>query len=178
MKVRELMTSPAHSCQPQDTLAHAARLLWDHDCGILPIVDRDGRVGATITDRDICMAAMTRGSRLEDLRVAESMSRGLFTCGPDDDVSIAADRMIEHQVHRLPVVDAEGKLCGLLSLNDIAVVGEKDARLGREAFRVLAGVCRRRAAVPAVVTPVKAAAVAAGVATASASRQKRSPSVG
>lgn len=169
MKVRELMTFPAHTCQAQDTLAQAARLMWEHDIGILPVVDRDGRVGATITDRDICMAAWTRGARLEELRVAESMSKGLFACAPDDDVTIAANRMVQHQVHRLPIVDAEGKLAGMLSLNDLAVAGERDARIGREAFRALAGVCRRRAGLPAitataVATNARVAAAPAGVA--------------
>lgn len=157
MKVRELMTSPAHACQPQDTLARAAQLMWDHDFGILPVVDREGRIGGTITDRDIAMAALMRGRRLDELRCADSMSKGLFTCGPDDDVAVAAGRMVEHQVHRLPVVDAKGKLAGLLSLNDLAVAGASDARVAREAARVLAGVSRRRAGVPTVVAATGAA---------------------
>lgn len=153
MKVRELMTSPAHTCRPQDSLAHAAGLLWDHDCGMLPVVDHDGRVGATVTDRDICMGAWSRGAALDQLRVADCMSRTLFTCRPDDEVVEAAAAMIAHQVHRLPVVDAEGKLAGLLSLNDLALAGEQDATLAREAMRVLAGVSRHRAQVPALVPP-------------------------
>jgi CBS domain-containing protein len=168
MKVRELMTFPAHACQAQDTLADVARLMWDHDCGMLPVVDRDGRVAATITDRDICMAAWTRGGRLEDMRVAEAMSKHLFTCTADDDVAIAANRMVQHQVHRLPIVDARGKLAGVLSLNDLAVAGEQDPRIGREAFRALVGVCRRRAGVPAVVAPDVAPAKTAKVAAAPA----------
>ncbi len=161
MKVRELMTSPAHTCQPHDTLAHAAQQMWDHDCGILPVVDRDGRVGATITDRDICMAALTRGRRLDELRVADAMSKQVFACSPDDDVATAAGTMALHQVHRLPVVDGKQQLSGLLSLNDLALAGDADARLAREASRVLAGVCRHRARVPAVVAPGTAAAAPA-----------------
>ncbi|MBL8727198.1 MAG: CBS domain-containing protein [Planctomycetes bacterium] len=176
MKVRELMTFPAHTCKAQDSLAHAARLMWDHDIGILPVVDREGRVGATITDRDICMAAWTRGARLEELRVADSMSKRLFACAPDDDVAVAAGRMVQHQVHRLPIVDGEGKLAGLLSLNDLAVAGEQDARIGREAFRALAGVCRRRAGVPAV--PAPATTANAKAAPAGTTKAGRAPAAG
>lgn len=161
MKVRELMTSPAYTCQPQDSLARAAQLMWDHDFGILPVVDREGRVGGTITDRDICMAAFTGGRRLDELRVADSMSKGLFVCSPDDDITVAASRMVEHQVHRLPIVDAKGKLVGLLSLNDLAISGEKDPRVGREAARALAGVSRRRAGVPVAIAPRPATAATA-----------------
>ena len=148
MKIRELMSSPAYTCKAQDSLESAARQLWEHDCGILPVVDRDGRVGAVITDRDICMGALMSGKRLADLRVADSMSRRLTTCSPDDDLAVAVQRMSEHQIHRLPVVDALGKPLGMLSLNDLAVSGAREPAVGREATKVLASVCRHRAAVP------------------------------
>lgn len=160
MKIRELMSSPAHTCRPQDALTTAAQRLWEHDCGILPVVDGDGRVGAVITDRDICMAAYTSGKALAELRVADCMSRTLVTCRPDDDLATAVQRMSQHQVHRLPIVDDQGQPCGLLSLNDLAVVGASDARVGREAMKVLAAVCRRRAGVPAEVAAPKVAASA------------------
>ncbi|MBX3463599.1 MAG: CBS domain-containing protein [Planctomycetes bacterium] len=147
------MSAPVHTCQPQSTLADAARLLWEHDCGLVPVVGRDGRVGATVTDRDICMAALLRGRRLDELRVAETMSKQVVTCSPDEDVQAAAERMVAQQVHRLPVVDADGKLQGILSLNDLALAGEADARLGREALRALVGISRHRSKVPAVVAP-------------------------
>lgn len=151
MKVRELMTSPAYTCRPQDSLESAAQLLWDHDCGMLPVVDGQGRVGAAITDRDICMGAYTRGRQLAELRVADSMSRDVVTCRPDEDVELAVARMAARQLHRLPVVDENGKPAGVLSLNDIALAGQHDARMGREALKALAAACRRRSSVPEVV---------------------------
>ncbi len=153
MKIRELMVSPVHVCRPQDSLERAAQLLWEHDCGVLPVVDRDGRVGAAITDRDICMGAYTRGSRLADLRVMDSMSRGIETCTADEDVSVVAERMAGHQVRRLPVVDESGKAIGIVSLNDIALAGETDAKIGREASKVLIASCRRRTKEHEKVTP-------------------------
>lgn len=159
MNVRELMSSPAYTCRPQDSLQHAARMLWEHDCGMLPVVDAEGRVGAAITDRDICMAAFTKGLPLSALRVADCMSRGVVLCRADEDVAAIAQRMAEHQLHRLPVVDALGRPIGVVALNDLVLEGDGNGPLGRAALQVLAGVSRRRAQVPAVVTrPLPAAA--------------------
>lgn len=155
MNVRQLMSSPATSCSPDDSLSHAAHLLWEHDCGMLPVVDRAGRLGATITDRDVCMGAYTKGRRLGELRVADSMSHRLVTCRDDDSIATAARTMIDHRVRRLPVVDADGKLCGVLSLNDLARAAPKDPAVGREVLQILTAVCTKPAAVPA---PGKAAA--------------------
>lgn len=144
MKVRDLMSSPVHTCRPQDSLARAAQLLWQHDCGVLPVVDRDGKVGAAITDRDICMGAWSRGQGLDALRVADSMSKTVVTCRAEDDLGVAAEVMGKHQVHRLPVVDEQGKAIGLLSLNDMAVAAERDPQVGKQVLRVLGAVCHHR----------------------------------
>jgi CBS domain-containing protein len=153
MKVRELMSSALFTCRPADSLAHAARLMWDHDCGLLPVLDRDGRVGAVITDRDVCMGACTRGRDLEALRVADSMSKTVVTCLADDDVTTAADRMVQHQLRRLPVVDAQGKPVGLLTLNDLAGAADHVPQLARQALRVLTSVGRHRSSVPTASSP-------------------------
>lgn len=159
MKVRELMNSPAYQCHPHDSLAKAAQLMWDHDCGMLPVVDANGRVGAAITDRDICMGALTRGRALGELRVADSMSKDIVMCRPDDDITLAAQRMAEQRVHRLPVVDEQGKPCGVISLNDLALAGAQEPAIGRDAMKVLVATCEHRTGVPAM--PAAKPAVAA-----------------
>lgn len=162
MHVRDLMTSPAITCNAQDSLETAARLLWEHDCGFLPVVDRGGRVGATITDRDICMAAYTQGRRLSDMRVADSMSKTIVACKPDDDVATAVQHMRSNRVRRLPVVDDDGRACGVLSLNDLATRMAADAASGNVAVQVLRSVCGD------AETPVAQARV---ITTAAASKQ-------
>jgi CBS domain-containing protein len=142
MRVRELMSTPAFTCHPDDSLEYAARLMWEHDCGILPVVDADGRVQATITDRDICMGAYTRGARLTDATVSGAMSKRAITCRPDDDLSAAARTMAGAAVRRLPVVDAEGRVRGVLSLNDIALAAEKNTAAAADAMKVLIAACR------------------------------------
>ena len=100
MRVRELMTSPATTCNPQDSLEHAAHLLWEHDCGALAVIDAKGAVQALLTDRDICMAAYTKGLRLADIAVRDSMSQDLAVCRDGDDVATATATMRARSVRR------------------------------------------------------------------------------
>jgi CBS domain-containing protein len=120
MKVEELMTTEVGCCRPYDAADQAAKIMWERDCGAAPVVDQDGRVVAVLTDRDICMAAFTQGRSLADIRVSSAMSRSLWSCRADDDVKDAEKAMRTRQVRRLPVVDAEGRLVGILSLSDLA----------------------------------------------------------
>jgi len=117
--LRRLMKESVRFCSPHDNLNQAANLLWGHDCGVLPVVE-DGRVVAMLTDRDICMAAYLQNRTLTDLQVSTAMSRELYSCSPDDTPEDAEHVMREHQVRRVPVTDAEGKLLGILSLSDLA----------------------------------------------------------
>lgn len=144
MRVKELMTSPAVTCSPQDSLAHAAHLLWQNDCGVLPVVDHNGRLGSVVTDRDICMAAYTSGKSLEQLRVADCMAREAVACREDDDVGAASRLMQRHTVRRLPVLDRADNLVGLLSLNDLALSSDKEAALGKEVVKIMVAVCKHR----------------------------------
>ncbi|MGQ0613363.1 MAG: CBS domain-containing protein [Planctomycetaceae bacterium] len=152
MNVRELMSGDVARCAPDATMAEAARLLWDHDCGALPVVCCEtGRVIGMVTDRDLCMAALIRGARLDELPVSVAMSRDVRTCHADDTADRAHAILREHQVRRLPVVDAEGCLVGILSLNDLArraAKGRGPAAIvrQREVAKTLAAVSAPRAA--------------------------------
>jgi CBS domain-containing protein len=134
MKIRDLMTKPVASVRASDSTAVAARLMWDCDCGAVPVLDDDGRAVAMITDRDICMAALMRDRAPSAIPVAEVMSRGLHCCGPDDDVSTAERVMRAQQIRRLPIVDGDRRPVGLLSLADI--VRATDHHKGRGAADV------------------------------------------
>jgi CBS domain-containing protein len=120
MNVFEVMTRRVFSCRPGDTLAAAAGVMWEHDVGCLPVLGDAGEVVGMITDRDICMAAYTRGARLEDLDVASVMSRGLHACAPDESVAKAEELMRLDRIRRTPVVDDRGRLVGILTLADLA----------------------------------------------------------
>ncbi|MEO6594314.1 MAG: CBS domain-containing protein [Planctomycetota bacterium] len=154
MKVQDIMNMSLATCCADDRLDSVAQKMWEHDCGCVPVVDREGRPLAMITDRDLCMAAFTTGKPLSELPVAHAMSKGVFTCRPQEDLTAAAQRMCKHGVRRIPVVDAEGKLTGLLSLNDLttAIAEGQPPKLANlaaaEALRVLTAVSRHRSKMP------------------------------
>ena len=121
MQVCEIMTSEVYTCRPQDTLDAAAAIMRKVDCGSVPIVEDDGRVRGLITDRDICLAAFLSGLPLRALRIDSVLEGGAVqTCTPEDDISTAANTMRHAQIRRLPVVNENAELVGILSLNDIS----------------------------------------------------------
>lgn len=125
MKVSEIMTGAVGSCTLQTNLAAAARIMWDKDCGSVPVVDVDGRVIGMITDRDICMALTTRNQPASDVTVGDVISGAVKTCAPDASVSDALKEMQSEQLRRLPVVDGEGELVGIISINDVILHSQK-----------------------------------------------------
>lgn len=122
MRVDAIMTKQVNTCSPADTLAEAARLMWDHDCGCLPVCAADDatRVVGMVTDRDICMSTLFAGRPLHELRVADAMSRQLMVCRPEDALIDAENAMRRARIRRLPVVDDQGALVGIISLADLA----------------------------------------------------------
>lgn len=119
-RVRGLMTRDVVTCSSQDSLSLAARLLWDHDIGALPVIDGAHRVVGMLTDRDMCMAAYTQGLPLHEIRVADVMARRVHACREDDRPLQVLRTMAEIQVRRMPVLDDRGRLSGIVSINDLA----------------------------------------------------------
>lgn len=165
MKVSDLMTREVKSCVADDLLTRAAQIMWEGDCGIVPVVDSENRVIGVVTDRDICMAAYTKGLPLDAIRVRDVMAKQVFSCSSQDDVEKALSAMENKQVRRLAVVDEAVNLVGILSLNDLACEAERQhARGGRHLAgariaRTLAAVCQpRRKPEPTVVVPAAAPA--------------------
>jgi CBS domain-containing protein len=121
MKVEQLMTKQVASCHPDDSLNQAAGIMWERDCGLVPVVEGEGRrLVGVVTDRDLCMASYFHGTNLKEIPVREVMSTGVRACRPSDEISEAEETMRAVQVHRLPVVDDADQLLGLLSLADLA----------------------------------------------------------
>jgi CBS domain-containing protein len=118
-----MTTSPA-ACTLTNTLADAGGMMWQHDCGILPVV-AERKVVGLITDRDICMAGVLNGRQLAHIAVEDVVSGKVFACRSDDDVRAALKTMQENKVRRLPVVAADGALEGMLSMNDIILRAEE-----------------------------------------------------
>jgi CBS domain-containing protein len=123
------MTPHTAVCFPQDSLATAAGTMWERDIGALPVVNAARQVVAMITDRDICMAAYMRAKPLPDISVSEAMSREIFFTSVDASIAEAEQLMRMHRVRRLPVLDAEGILVGIISLKDLAQEAENEIPL-------------------------------------------------
>lgn len=119
MRVDQIMTTPVLYCRSNESLEQAAKKLWDHDCGALPIVNDEGHLVGMLTDRDICMAALFQGKPLRDLRVEEAMAKQVITCKASDSIEDAERIMEQEQIRRLPVVDNDGGLMGIVSMADI-----------------------------------------------------------
>jgi len=151
VKVKDLMATNVKSCAAYNTLNTAAQTMWENDIGCVPIVDNDRRVLGMLTDRDVCMAAYIQGVPLTGSLVTSAMSKPVFFCAPDDDIASAEKLMREKQVRRLAVIDAQGCLAGIISLNDIAREGERETQSKKtrevsdaEIARVMASVCAPR----------------------------------
>jgi CBS domain-containing protein len=142
MQVQDLMTKDVSFCNPGTNAAAATEIMWTRNCGSLPIVE-DGRgVIGMVTDRDLLIALGTRNQRAADLPVGEVMNKDVALCAPDDDVREALKTMAQRQLHRLPVVDNDGTLKGMLSLDDIALRAE--AGLNKELLQTMKAICNRR----------------------------------
>jgi CBS domain-containing protein len=121
MKVREVMTKNASFCGPESTLEEASFLMQKHNCGFLPVVGDGGNVIGVVTDRDLCIALGTRNRKPSDLRAWDVMPRQLFTCTEQDDVHCALKTLRAARIRRLPVIDRDGSLVGVLSIDDIVL---------------------------------------------------------
>lgn len=122
-KVRDAMTPGVQSVGPDETVAAAAAAMAENDVGALPVVKGAKLVGM-VTDRDIVMRAVARGADTETLTVGEVASGAIHTVDPDEDLEQALQRMAEHQVRRLPVVE-HGELVGILAQADVAIVAKE-----------------------------------------------------
>jgi len=126
MKVRDVMTKTVACCLPETSLAAAGTLMWETDCGVLPVVNDQRKVIGMLTDRDACFALTTKDRRAAFIKVGEVVRAHVVVCGPDDDIAVALRIMGREKVHRLPVVNKAGMLEGLISIDDIALRAEED----------------------------------------------------
>lgn len=121
MRVKDVMTPDVKAIWLTESLADAAQLMWDNDCGILPVIKDGRKVIGVITDRDICMAMAMRDTNPSSVSVEEVMTGEVYAVTAEHDVKQALSLMQEHKVRRLPVLDAEGELEGMLSMNDVVL---------------------------------------------------------
>jgi CBS domain-containing protein len=147
MKVSELMVKDLITCGDTALLGEIAKLMWEHDIGFIPVISsEDGAFAGVITDRDGFLAAHFQGKDLWHIPVRGAMSTKIATCPPEADVEEAERLMRQFQVRRLPVVTKEGKLVGVVTLNDFArkAAHDKNEALEEQVAVTLGAISRPR----------------------------------
>lgn len=152
MKVREVCSLEVRSCRPDCNLAGAASIMWEQDCGVVPVVNEKNRILGVVTDRDICMAVATRPLLASQITVGQLMTGKPLFCRLDDDIKAAVRTMTTGAVRRLPVLNEAGELAGILSVTDL-VLAAKDSKVARpgeitwaDTIPMIEAICRPRAA--------------------------------
>lgn len=125
MIIREVMSRDVRTVSPETTVREAARLMAEADVGALPVAAGD-RLAGMVTDRDITIRATAIGKG-PDTTVGEVMTHDVLYCHEDEDIEDISENMAEKQVRRLPVVDADKRLVGIVSLADFALIADDEA---------------------------------------------------
>ena len=131
-KCSDVMTREPVSVEPDEAISRVAELMKSQDVGAVPVIETKAsrRLIGIITDRDIVVKVVAAGRDPKSTPVRQAMTSNPSTCREDEDVSDAVSRMSDRQVRRMPVVDAEGRLCGIIAQADIATRVKKDKTTG------------------------------------------------
>lgn len=132
-KCAEIMTKDPICCLPNDTVAQTAGLMKSKNIGSVPVIEntKTRRLIGIITDRDLTLQIVANGHEAKTTKVADVMTRKLVTCNVDDDVRMAVNAMADHQLHRVPVVDNDHKIAGIISLADVATRVRQKKKLAK-----------------------------------------------
>jgi CBS domain-containing protein len=131
-KCHEVMTKDPVCCEPGDPVTRAAEMMRSHDVGSLPVVETidSRRVIGIVTDRDVVTKVVASNRNVASATVNDAMTKNPAVCREDDDLERAMSLMADHQVRRMPVVDASGRLSGIIAQADVATRGHREERTG------------------------------------------------
>ena len=133
-RIREIMTSNPSTVEPDKTVADAARIMKQEDAGVVPVTE-NGRLTGMVTDRDIAIRVVAEGKDPQSTPVREVASKNLVTIDPQQDLDEALRLMAKHQVRRLPVVEEDGRLVGVVAQADVARQGD-DTKTGQVVLEI------------------------------------------
>ncbi|MEK7469388.1 MAG: CBS domain-containing protein [Planctomycetota bacterium] len=161
LTVGDICTRSPRVTTPDATLAQAAKVMWEGDCGMLPVIDGERKVIGVISDRDLALALAVRGAKAHEAKVKEAMGARVVSCRLDEPAGAALSRLAKFQLRRLPVVTAGGVIEGVLSIADAIrnsgrFMGEKGQDLTGDAIiRVLQSICESPDAKKTIQIPGK-----------------------
>jgi len=122
---KEIMTPAPQCCSAETTLDEVANLMVEADCGEIPVTDASNRLIGVITDRDIVVRAVAKGKNTSTVAVSEVMTEPVVVVNEDTSLEDVMSVMEENQIRRVPVVDASGCCCGIISQADVAMCADK-----------------------------------------------------
>jgi CBS domain-containing protein len=123
LSIKDVMTSNPCSVDAEKSVAYAAKMMRDEDVGLAPVVEGDKLIGM-LTDRDIAIRVVAEGRNPDEVKVSEVASKQVVTIDPQQDLDEALRIMAKHQVRRLPVVEEDGRLVGVVAQADVAREGD------------------------------------------------------
>lgn len=126
MKCSEIMTKEIKACHSESTVKEAVQLMKQLNCGVMPVVDKNNVLQGIVTDRDIVFYTILNDKEPELTFLSEFMTKNVITCHADDNLDTAIHKMSKYQVRRIPIVDDNHKLLGLITLGDVAVKAKEE----------------------------------------------------
>jgi len=126
-KCKDVMTQDPVCCFPTDTVSHAAQLMKDEDVGSIPVIENEQtmKLVGILTDRDLALQVVATERDAKSMQVEDVMTYDVITCRAGDDVQKAVEAMSQHQLRRIPVIDADHRIVGIISQADVATQVER-----------------------------------------------------
>lgn len=141
MKVKKIMTANAGFCFAEESLSKAVNIMWQRDCGAVPVVDAEMKVVGMITDRDITIAASSRNQKTSEICIGDVVGNRVFTCLETDETEDVLKKMRRARVKRIPVVNENGALTGIVSIADLIL---KAPKLKKKIYSTLKAIVKPR----------------------------------
>lgn len=159
LTVGDICTRSPRVTTPESTLAQAAKVMWDGDCGMVPVIDGARKVVGVLSDRDVAIAMAVRGAKAHETKVREAMNGRVVSVRPEEPVGAALSKLAKFQLRRLPVVNADNVIEGVFSITDAIrnsgrFMGEKGQDVtGDAVVRVLQAICESQDAKKTIHIP-------------------------
>jgi len=142
MKVKEVMKTDVGFCSTEDSLMKCAETMLRLDCGVVPIVDDEGRVVGMLTDRDLCLAIVARNRKASDVKTKDLIRGEVIFCAANDKIETALRKLRRNQIKRIVVVGENERFIGIVSVSDILLGVRKDKKLKKKIYATLKAVAK------------------------------------
>jgi CBS domain-containing protein len=144
MKVKDFMKTEVGFCSAEDSLRKAAEIMLRQDCGVVPVVNEEGKVVGMLSDRDMCLAIVARNRKASDVKTKDLIKGEPVVCAANNKIEAALRKMRKNQIKQLAVVGESGELVGVLSDNDILLGVRKDKNLKKKIYATLKSIAKPR----------------------------------